>query len=81
VGARAGALFLFLSLILATAAIGWFKRRQWGWRLAVIILAIHLAGDLGNILLGRLLEGALGVLVAGALLIYLLRPTTRAQFV
>jgi hypothetical protein len=27
------------------------------------------------------LEGALGVLVAGALLIYLLRPTTRAQFV
>jgi hypothetical protein len=80
VGSQAGLLFVVLSFIMAVAAIGWFKGRWWAWRLAVIILAIHLTGDLGNILLGRLLEGALGVMVAGALLIYLLRPTTRAQF-
>ena len=46
----------------------------------MIILAVHLAGDLGNILVGRLLQGALGVTVAAVLLIYLFRPTTRAQF-
>jgi hypothetical protein len=80
-GNRAGLLFVLLSFILAVAAIGWFKRRSWGWRLAVIVLAVHLAGDVGNILVGRPLQGTLGVIVAGALLIYLLRPTTRAQFV
>lgn len=81
VGSRAGLLFVLLSIILTLAAIGWFKRRPWGWRLAVIILSVHLAGDLGNILVGRVLQGMLGVMVAGVLLIYLLRPTTRAQFV
>ncbi|HEU5413775.1 MAG TPA: hypothetical protein VFW31_08465 [Candidatus Angelobacter sp.] len=81
VGNRAGLLFVLLSFILAVAAIGWFKSRPWGWRLAVIILIVHLAGDVGNILLGRLMQGVLGVIVAGVLLIYLLRPTTRAQFV
>jgi hypothetical protein len=81
VGSRAGLLFVLLSSVLAVAAIGWFKSRPWGWRLAVIILIVHLAGDVGNVLLGRLLQGALGVIVAGVLLIYLLRPTTRAQFV
>lgn len=80
VGTRAGLLFGILSLILAVAAFGWFKGRRWGWRLAVIILAVHLAGDLGNVLLGRFLEGSLGLLVAGTLLIYLLRPATKAQF-
>lgn len=80
VGNRAGLLLLVLGLILAAAALGWFKGRRWGWGLAVIILSIHLAGDLGNLLLGRLLEGALGIIVATALLVYLLWPTTRAQF-
>lgn len=81
VGNRAGLLFVLLSFILAAAGIGWFKSRRWAWVLAVIILAVHLAGDLGNIPAGRLLQGALGVMVAGALLIYLLRPATRAHFV
>ncbi len=82
VGNRAGLLFILLSFILAVAAIGWFKRRSWGWRLAVIILAVHLAGDVGNILVGRpSARERSGVIVAGVLLIYLLRPTTRAQFV
>lgn len=81
VGNRAGLLFVLLSFILAVAAIGWFKSRPWGWRLAVIILAVHLAGDVGNILVGRVLQGVLGVMVASALLVYLLRPATRAQFV
>src|SRR5271155_4260476 len=32
-----GILFLFLGAALTTSAIGWFRRRRWGWRLAVII--------------------------------------------
>ena len=72
--------FLTLSALLALAAIGWFKRRLWAWRLAVAIIATQVLGDAVNLFLGHFLEGATGVLFAGALLFYLLRPNIRAAF-
>ena len=79
-GKAVGIPFLGLSALLAFAAVGWFKRRFWGWLLAVGIIAAQLTGDVVNLLLGRYLEGATGILIAGALLLYLLRPKTRAAF-
>jgi hypothetical protein len=38
-GSTVGILFLLLGATLATAGIGWFRRRIWGWRLAVVIIA------------------------------------------
>ena len=38
-GGTVGLLFLLLGAILATSGIGWFRRRLWGWRLAVVIIA------------------------------------------
>ncbi len=72
--------FLALGAALALAGAGWIKRRRWGWTLATIIIAGQVLGDLVNAFMGRPLEGAVGVAIAGALLVYLLRPATRAAF-
>jgi len=75
-----GILFLLLGAALTTAGIGWFRRRLWGWRLAVVIIAIQVLGDVVNCLRGDLLRGGTGVIIAGALLLFLLQPKVRATF-
>jgi hypothetical protein len=75
-----GVLFLLLSATLALAGTGWFRRRRWGWRLAVVIIATQVLGDVVNCVRGNLLRGGTGVIIAGALLLYLLQPKTRAAF-
>jgi hypothetical protein len=37
-GKPVGLLFLSLAVALALAAIGWLKRRRWGWWLAVAVM-------------------------------------------
>ena len=51
-GGAVGVLFLLLGAALTTAGIGWFRRRLWGWRLAVVIIAIQVLGDLVNCVSG-----------------------------
>ena len=79
-GAFAGLLFLLLSAALLASAIGWFKRRRWGWMLAVVIIAVQAGGDLVNAVRGDLVKGAVGVAIAGAMLGYLLQPAVRMAF-
>src|SRR5208337_73516 len=43
---------LVLSVLLCTASIGWFRRRDWGCRLGTTIIAINAAGDLVNLMAG-----------------------------
>ncbi len=75
-GRTVGILFLLLVAALTTAGIGWFKRRLWGWRLAVVIIATQVLGDVVNCVRGDLLHGGIGVIIAGALLLSLLQPKT-----
>jgi len=79
-GRAVGILFLLLSGALTTAGIGWFRRRPWGWRPAVVIIATQVVGDLVNCVRGDLLLGGTGVIIAGALLLFLLRPKIRGSF-
>jgi ABC-type branched-subunit amino acid transport system permease subunit len=79
-GRIVGILFLVLCPALITAGIGWFRRRLWGWRLAVGIISIQVLGDVVNCIRGDWLGGGTGVIIAGALLLFLLRPRTRATF-
>jgi len=79
-GRRVGILFLFLCLALTAAGIGWFRRRLWGWRLAVAIIAIQIVGDIMNCIRGDWLHGGIGVLLAAALLLFLLRPGVKKAF-
>jgi hypothetical protein len=79
-GRGIGIAFLGLCAAMVAAAIGWIKRRFWGWALAVIIIASQVLGDLVNALRGEFLKGAVGVVIAAALLAYLIRPVTRGAF-
>ena len=79
-GKTAGIPFLLLGVTLFFTSVGWFKRRLWGWRLAVFIVATQVLGGLVHIFLGRVVEGGVGVAIAGALLFYLLRVKVRAIF-
>jgi hypothetical protein len=54
-----------------------FRRRLWGWRLAALIIAIQVVGDVVNCVRGDLLRGGAGFFIAGALLLFLLRPEPR----
>ena len=80
-GGTVGLLFLLLGATLTTAGIGWFRRRLWGWRLAVAIIATQVLGDVVSFVKGDLLRGGTGVIIAGALLLFLLQPRIRAAFV
>ena len=80
-GERVGVPFLLLSAALAAAGVGWFGRHLWGWRLAVVIIATQVLGDLVSIFMGHFIRGAAGVAIASALLLYLLRPVVRGAFV
>jgi ABC-type branched-subunit amino acid transport system permease subunit len=79
-GRIVGMLFLVLGAALTTAAIGWFRRRLWGWRLAVVIISTQVLGDVVSFVRGDWLRGGTGVIIAGALLLLLLRPRIRTAF-
>ena len=79
-GPRVGFGFLLLSMALGTAAVGWFQKKKWGWRLAVCIIGIQVLGDLVSLMRGDYIRGLTGVVIAGALLIYLCRPTMKVLF-
>jgi hypothetical protein len=80
-GKPIGLLFLSLAAALAIAGTGWLKRRWCGWQLAVVIIAIQILGDITNVLLERIIQGVVGVTIAGALFFYVTRPYVRACFV
>ena len=79
-GRIVGILFPLLSAALALAGAGWFKRRLWGWKLAVGLIVTQVLGNLANLVMGDVLRGATGLALAGALLYYLLRPAIRNLF-
>ena len=72
--------FLLLSALMGTTAWGCIQRRRWGWRTAIAIFAANGAGDLGQILAGRIFEGALGIVVVVAVVLYLTRPKVKFAF-
>ena len=79
-GKGAGFGFIVLSALLCSASVGWFKRRYWGWALGTTIVAFNAAGDLVNLVIGEHLKGAVGVAIAGLLLIYMTRTEVRNFF-
>jgi hypothetical protein len=79
-GKPVGILFLILSAALAIAGVGWFKRRLWGWRLAVGIILTQILGDMVNSLRGDFMRGGIGLVLSSALLFYILRSEVKAVF-
>jgi hypothetical protein len=63
-----------------TASIGFARRRGWGYRIGVALVAINLMGDSVNAALGVEPRAIVGIPVAAALLAYLLSSRVRAEF-
>jgi hypothetical protein len=79
-GSYIGLVFWALSITLIAAAIGWSTQRVWGFRLTVAVLCTQVVGHLVNLARGDLLRGIAGILIAGVLLLYLLRSEIRTVF-
>jgi hypothetical protein len=79
-GKSAGLGFVVLSALMFATAIGWFRRRYWGWLLGTAIIGINATGDLINGVMGEWLKGAVGVAIAGLLLFYMTRVGVRNYF-
>jgi hypothetical protein len=72
-------LWVVAAVALATA-IGSFQQRRWAWWLAVAALAVNAVSDVARMAMGGVLEGAIGVVIAGAILFWLTRPGARGQW-
>ena len=79
-GAWGMLLMVAVAIACALAAIGLWIQAQWGRRLAVGILAINLLGDVMNAVTRGDLRTLIGIPIAGAMIFYLLRARTGAQF-
>ena len=64
----------------ALAAVGLATRARWGVSLALGILIVNLVGDLLNAFVRHDLRTLIGIPIGGAMIFYLLRARTRAQF-
>ena len=79
-GAWGMLLMAVVAIACALVAIGLWIQAQWGRRLAVGILVINLFGDVMNAITRGDLRTLIGIPIGGAMIFYLLRPRTRAQF-
>src|SRR5262245_29892423 len=62
------------------AGIGLWRRRRWGYAIAVAGLSIHLIGDILSVVSGTEPRAIIGIPIVVALLAYLRRPHVRSAF-
>ena len=79
-GPLVGVGFVALAVVAVTAAWGAFLRRRWAWWLIVVALAVNALSDAVRLVRGDVLEGAMGVVIAGAILWWMMRPAVRQAF-
>ena len=71
IGRWAIALMLVVGIGCTFAAIGLWRKRGWGIRLAIVILSINIVGDLFNALVRHDYRALIGLPVGGAMIFYL----------
>jgi uncharacterized membrane protein (DUF2068 family) len=71
-GALGMVLMLAVSSACAAAAVGVWRCRRWGWWLAVAILSVNLAADLGNAMVLNDWRALIGLPIGGAMIGYLI---------
>ena len=72
--------FCLLAVAMALTSVGCFRRKRWGWMLAVVIFSINGLTDAARLFAGDVLEGLVGVVAAGAIVYGLSRPRVRRSF-
>lgn len=77
IGAISGVLGAVLSLVFG---IGAWRLKPWAWWVGVIAMVINLVNPIISLINGDIVPGIFGMIIPGALLIYLLIPGTRQAF-
>src|SRR3982751_2373946 len=80
-GVWAVVLMCAVCLACASAAVGLWRGARWGYRLALIILAINLLGDVINVILGTEPRAVVGIPIVIAIFAFLLSRRVRRFFV
>ena len=61
-------------------AMGLWRRREWGYWLAMVMLITNLIGDAINVITGNEQRAVVGIPIVLILLLYLMRRNTREYF-
>ena len=80
IGAWAIVLMICVCIACCFTAVGLWRRRSWGYWLAVVMLVVNLGGDVVNVIIGTEPRALIGIPIAGMILAYLLRKQTRYHF-
>ena len=62
-------------------AIGLWRRFEWGYWLAMVLLIVNLTGDAISVIAGKDRRAVVGIPIVLILLLYLMRRNTREHFV
>lgn len=80
-GRLASLLLFVVGAVACDGVVGIYRRRKWGWSLAVMLCSVNALGDAISLFApGRILQGSFGVLISGLFILYLTQPKIRQQF-
>ena len=74
-------MLVVVAAVCALSAVGVWRRRRWGYALAVSVLAANMVGDAANAAFGNEPRAVVAVLIVAAVLAYLARSKVRAQLI
>ena len=72
--------FSLLALIMAFAAIGWFRKKRWAWILTIGIFLINGLSDGVRLIMDSYVEGIIGVFVSAVVIYFLTRSSVKNIF-
>jgi uncharacterized membrane protein (DUF2068 family) len=67
-------------LLCSHTAIGLWRRLEWGYWLAMVMLIVNLTGDAINVIAGKDQRAIVGIPIVLTLLLFLMRRDTRETF-
>jgi uncharacterized membrane protein (DUF2068 family) len=75
-----GVFGLIMGLLYLITAYGLFGLKPWAWMVAVVVQVLALVSHLAGFFQGQVAGAVVGLLIAGGILFYLMRPHVKAAF-
>jgi uncharacterized membrane protein (DUF2068 family) len=75
-----GVFGLIMGLLYLITAYGLFGLKPWAWMVAVVVQVLAFVSHLAGFFQGQVAGAVVGLLIAGGILFYLMRPHVKAAF-